>query len=32
MFLKELINKSIFDENGYVLLSTSLSDNSLFDN
>ena len=32
MFLKELIDKSIFDKNGYVLLDTSLSDNSLFNN
>jgi hypothetical protein len=31
MFLKELIDKSIFDKNGYVLLSTNLNDNSLFD-
>ena len=31
MFLKELIDKSIFDKNGYVLLDTSLSDNQLFD-
>ena len=31
MFLKKLIDKSIFDKNGYVLLDTSLSDSRLFD-
>ena len=32
MFLKELIEKSTFDKNGYVLLETSLSNNSYFNN
>ena len=32
MFLKELIEKSTFDKNGYVLLDTSLSNNSYFNN
>ncbi len=32
MFLKELVDKSIFDKNGYVLLDTTLNDNQLFDN
>ena len=32
MFLKEAINKNIFDQNGYVLLDTSLNNNQLFDN
>ena len=32
MFLKELIDKSIFVKNGYVLLDTTLNDNFLFDN
>jgi hypothetical protein len=32
MFLKELIDKSVFDKNGYVVLDTNLSDDSLFDN
>lgn len=32
MFLKELINKSFFDLNGYVLLNTSLSENQTFNN
>ena len=31
MFLKELIDKSIFEKNGFVLLDTNLSNNSLFD-
>ena len=30
MFLKELINKSVFDLDGYVLLDTSLSKNQTF--
>ena len=32
MFLKELINKSVFDLNGYILLDTSLSENQSFNN
>ena len=32
MFLKESINKSFFDKNGYVLLDTNLSDNPSFNN
>ena len=32
MFLKELINKSVFDLDGYVLLDTSLSKNQTFNN
>ena len=32
MFLKELINKSVFDLDGYVLLDTSLSENQTFNN
>tara|TARA_B100000902_G_scaffold385012_1_gene425867 strand:- start:11010 stop:11792 length:783 start_codon:yes stop_codon:yes gene_type:complete len=31
MFLKELVDKNVFDKNGYVLLDTNLSNNSLFD-
>ena len=31
MFLKELVDTSIFDKNGYVLLDTSLNNNRLFD-
>ena len=32
MFLKELIDKSVFDLDGYVLLDTSLSENQTFNN
>ena len=32
MFLKELINKSVFDLDGYVLLNTNLSKNQTFNN
>ena len=31
MFLKELVHKSRFDIDGYVLLDTTLSDNEAFD-
>ena len=32
MFLKETIDKSVFELNGYVILNTSLSENQTFDN
>ena len=32
MFLKESIDKSVFELNGYVILDTSLSENQTFDN
>ena len=32
MFLKESIDKSVFELNGYVILDTSLSENQSFNN